>query len=947
MAVDTAPMGLKDMGFASDGKLSEGQGIAGVAQFAKTLEKGNLGRLEASEYKGGVGFVDNLARGVKALVGQDTVSREVREFTGWVKKEGAEKYQSHTEAFLELDGQVQLDRMSGGNADIKDALKTLFDAHQRSQDGDVAQFKDRLGDVWKQANEWMNGRDVDGIGDDGTFQTTHEDGQYDAHKKMIDEYMEGAEHAKTETFNSLWEMWDLQDRKDLVNRTANYVNSSDHNRAVSPSGERGSKRQPLEGGLIRRAVAWVKGLPKEIGERGNAVLSVEGVSEARELAIRGGLSELKHDALNRAPSGSLERAEMFVKGIITEKELGASGQLSEKLDELVQREQAKVANGEKKDTRLLKRIEKYRETGKVTKARDGAAVAFYEDFYTPREAEAHKVFDDAKAEWAKYSLKMEGGFAAGLMPAPLTEVAMKLSAFGVDGTLSVARGVDGTVGLAIESMDTVMADWALGRMAEATVGRELAAAEHKKSATIYENVDPKESAKLIRGAEAVWQRSALMAGRTADTLEFSRTSPAVLHVPGALIVEGTDLALGGVSVGERSGKIMDSLYARNEQLLSAKTLIARERANIRGEEYRVAQKVVDQEVAEIFSGLPEQYENWEKMKGWMDQRVLGFEVTTKDVADMAKGILSTTKYTRWLSELVEVDGNGTTLVKFDGFAYRKRVLEAVGKWTDPDKMKTELGKILNKGSERRTKAEVLGLEKHEGGRINRSERQVRLQDQLVIVNKKLSEGTEMLKSREVTQPEGYDSILEHATLTELSAAQKRWLNIQKDRMVRRSKLDSMWEGVPKAAGAAAGAVGGVFAFQFLGNHFHDVVKTLGIDLGEAKGQLQYAQEALNAAGDADVFADPNYAETHQSWAQQAGEANVRAAGWQVESLGREVVKATGRQISSYLMAFGSGITSLAATGYTAVRLLGGAATPFVGGKVARMTGFVEDQPNIQ
>jgi len=922
MAVDNDVMSLKDMGFTASGKLSEGQGIVGVGQFAKSLEKANLGRLEASEYQGGAGLVDNMLRMTKAIVGRDTVSKEVREYSGWLKKDGAESYKTKVESFLELDGQQQIERMSGGDANIKSALETLFTAHKRGQSGELTNFKDRLGDVWDKAEDWRKG-------------------QYEADKGVIDEYMKGAEKAKTETFNSLWEMWDVQNRLDLVKRTAYDINSSDHNRARNPRGEGGSVRPPLEGGLIRRTLAFIKGtVPTEIKERATTVLV--GSAETRNLAVRNGLSELKHDALGRASEGSLDRYKMFVKGVISKEELGKEPrQWSKVVDELEVREQERVSSGGEKDTRYLKRIAKLREGKGVSKATDAGQIAYYERFYSGLEKTAHNIYDQKKADWGKYASKAEGGFATGMLPARLTEVAMKLSAMGVDGTFKVVKGVDGTVGLAIESMDTVMADWAIGRIGEATVGRELAAAEHQKSATIFENVDPKESAKLIRGAEAVWQRSAMLAGRTADTLEFSRTSPAMLHVPGALMVEGADLALGGVSVGEKSGKIMESLSARNEKLLSAKTLIAKERGNLKGSEYKGIKETVDQEVNEIFADLPEQFENWEAMNEWVGQKQFGFEVNLGGLGNL----LEKTKFTGWINDLVDLEN---VWVEFRGIDVRKKMLEAIGKITDPDKMKSAWGKILNAGSARRTKAEVLGLEKHEGSRIYHTESQVPLQDQMVIVKKRIAEGAEMLKTQSVDTSTGYDSILEHATLTELSEAQTRWLKIQKDRMVRRSKLDSMWESVPKAAVASAGAFAGMFAFQFLGNHFHEVITKLGIDLGDAKTQLQYAQEALKATGDPANFVDPEYARTHQEWSQQAGQYNVAVDQQNIAELGKELFKGKLKEVASYGMTYLSGLTTLAASGFAAIKLGGGALTPFFGGsKVARMTGLVEDQPNIQ
>jgi len=885
MTENNDTMSLKDMGFTASGKLSEGQGLIGVRQLAKSIEKGDLGRLDESEYRGGAGFVDNMLRMTKALIGRDTVSQEVREFIGWIRKDGAEDYKARTEAFLELNGQEQIERMAGGDENIKGALETLFATHQRGQSGDLANFKDLLGDVWQKVEEWRQG-------------------QYETDREMIDEYMKGAETAKTETFHSLWEMWDLQEKKDLANRTGNYIRSSDHNRVISPAGEHGSRRKALEGGKIRRAWALVKGLPRELGERGNALARVEGVSEARNLAIQGGLSELKHDALNRTQDGSLERAEMYVRGVITRDELGTEPRhWSRTLDDLTTREEERVSSGGKKNTRYLRRIAKMRAGGEVRGANNGGKIAYYETLYTNMEASAHATYDSKKAEWSKYALKPEGGFAAGLMPAPLTEAAMKLSALGIDGTLKIVKGVDGTIGLAIESMDGVMADWSLGRIAEACVGRELAGETHQNSRT-------RETARALRGAEAVWQRSAMLAGRTADTLEFSRTSPAILHVPGALMIEGADLVLGGVSVGEKSGQIMESLTARNERLLSAQALMVQERSNVRGNEYQDARDMVDQEINEIFADLPEQFENWEAMNEWKNKKALAF-------------------------------------AKFGGLAIRQRMLDAIGKITDPDQMQSEWGKILNAGSARRTKLEVLGLESHDGRRINRTVRQVPLLDQMTIAKKRMAEGDEGLASQEIGTSTGYDSVLEHATLTELTQAQKRWLEIQKKRMDRRSKLDSMWESLPKAAGATAGAFAGMFAFQFLGNHFHEVVAKLGIDLGDANEQLRYAQEALKAAGDPANFISPEFAPTHQSWAEAAGQGQVGAIQNQAVELGKQILKGKVSEVISHGMSIFSGLITLASTGFAGMRLMGGAATPFIGGGVARMTGFVEEQPKIQ
>lgn len=916
MSADNGLMSLKDMGFTATGKISEGQGIVGVGQFAKSLEKGNLGRLEESAYQGKIGFVDNMLRMTKALVGRDTASKEVREFTTWLKKDGAESYKAKAEAFLELDGHKQLERMSGGDQNIKSALETLFTAHNQGKGGDLSKLKDRLGEVWQKAEDWRVG-------------------QYETDKGTIDEYMKGAETAKTETFNSLWEMWDLQEKKDLTNRTKNHINSSDHNITDNPAGENGSQRKPLEGGLIRRTVGWFKGLPREMGERFSPLVRRGGMPEARTLAIQGGLSELKHDALGRASEGSLDRYEMFVRGVITKEELGKEPRhWSKTLDELEAREQERVVGGGEKDTRYLKRITKLREGKGVSKSTEAGQIAYYEKFYSGLEKTAHNIYDQKKAEWSKYALKAEGGFAAGLLPAPLTEVAMKLSALGVDGTIKVVKGADGTVGLAIESMDTVMADWALGRIGEATVGRELAG-------EMYKTTSSREAARALRGAETVWQRSAMLAGRTADTLEFSRTSPAMLHVPEAMIVEGVDLALGGVSVGEKSSKIMDSLNSRNERLLSAKSLIAQERGNVRGGEYKKFKELVSQEVDEIFAGLPEQFENWDAMHSWVGQKEFGFDV---NLGGLGK-LLQKSKFTGWINNLVDLKKAG---IEFEGIDIRKKMLETIGKITDPDKMKSELGKMLNAGSARRTKAEVLGLEKHEGGRINRTEKQVPLQDQMIIVKKRTIEGGEMLKKRSTETATGYDSILEHATLSELSEAQTRWLKIQRDRMDRRGKLDAMWEALPKAVGAAAGSFAGVVAFQFLGNHFHEVVTKLGVDLGDAKQQLQFAQEALKASGDPANFASPEFGGLHQEWTQQAGQYNVLLDQQNVAAIGTDMFREKLAEITAYGTSLISGLTGIVSAGYAGKKILGGAATPFVGGEtVARMTGFVEDQPQIQ
>ena len=267
--------------------------------------------------------------------------------------------------------------------------------------------------------------------------------------------------------------------------------------------------------------------------------------------------------------------------------------------------------------------------------------------------------------------------------------------------------------------------------------------------------------------------------------------------------------------------------------------------------------------------------------------------------------------------------------------------------SDPDRYRSQLGKILNKGSERRSVREVLGLEDHEGKRINRTANQVPLIDQMVIVRKRLTEGSEKLTTLDVSTAEGYNTALEHASLSEVDTAQRDYLQVQKTRMKRRKKLDDMWETVPKRVGETAAAVGAVFAFKFIGNHFHDVVQKLGIDLGETQGQLQYAEEALKAAGSPDVFTDHAYSATHQTWSQEAGRAAVDNLKDQVGELSKDQLIAKGKTIASYATVYWSGAATIATSVWTSIKLLGGAATPFVGGKIARMTAFDEESPEIK
>jgi hypothetical protein len=963
-------MNLKDMGFTATGNISEGQGIVGIGQVAKTIEKGQLDRLKTSEYSGTGGFIDNILRASKALVGQDTVSREVVETRKWVKKVGSRELKQQIETFLQLDAQTQIERMSGGDPEARSMVEELFKTHKKGETGNLATLSEQLGSVWQNANEWMNGKDVSGP--DG--KQVHIDGQYDADKKLIDEYMDGAEDAKTETFNALGEMWRWQEKKDLVNRTASYINSSDHNIAVSSSGEHGSRRQKLEGGAIRRALAWVKGLPREWGERGNALVRVEGITEARSLAIKGGLSELKHDALSRAKAGSLDRVEMFARGLITQDELGIkdNAAIIKIMDEIVKKDAESVAQGNKKDVRLLNRIGKFRNEGKVAKASNASAIAYYDRLYTSGEKAAHEVYDVAKAKWGKYALKAEGGFAAGILPAPLTELTMKLSALGLDGVLMVRKGVDGTFGLALESVDTAIADMALARIGEATVARELAA---KNYLTDPENKS--NNAKILRGADTIWQHAIVLGGDAVGTIEGSQTSPITLHLPGAIAVEGAEMVLGG-KVSKRSGKLMVSLAERNNKLLSGKHLISAERLNIQNDDYAESLRGVTEEVGALFQDIPEHFQTRADMEKWMNERVLGFQVTDRDLIDVARGVLSGTKLTKrladsilpeyierepsdysWISDPMEraereaddladiARNKEKVLLQFNGLDYRNKVLSAIGRWTDPEKYKSQLGKILNQGSERRTVQEVLGLEDHEGKRINRTANQIPLIDQMVIVRQKLSEGSQKLSTLDVTTAEHYNAALEHASLSELDTAQRDYLQVQKNRMQRRKKLDKMWEAVPKTVGETAGAIGAMFAFKFIGNHFHEVAQRFGIELGETQGQLQYAQEALKAAGNPDVFVDPAYAATHQGWSLEAGKTAVDNIKDQVGEVSKDLLASKAKAIASYATVYLAGAASLATSVFTSIKLVGGAITPFVGGKIARMTAFDEDRPEIK